>query len=299
MPVLSNARPAGSDALAFAIWTTVWQLLAALPLFLIERAKEGPARKPAEPPAMGRARIGLIALATGGMFGLSTYLYVLSAEKAGPVSMVIALQAYPFVAMSLEALFLGKRKSRGEIGFTLLMVGALLYLTTEGRFSLAAVSWWTVLALAIPLLWSIAHLLLKRVLDTTPVTPNQVTVSRLVISGAFLLLLQALLGESGRLSQAWSEPGFQRAAIILGVAYYLELIFWFHAMRHIDVSVASSVTVPAPVVTMLLTASILGEAIATYQVVAMLVVAASLYGLLMAGRNPRPAAIPKRARAGD
>lgn len=298
MPVLSNARPAGSDALAFAIWATAWQLLAALPLFLVERARRGPIGESATAPAMGRVRIALIALATGAMFGLSTYLYVLSAEKAGPVSMVIALQAYPFVAMSLEALFLGKRRSRAEIGFTLLMVTALLYLTTEGRFSLSAVSWWTVLALTIPLLWSIAHLLLKRVLDTTRVTPNQVTVSRLVISGAFLLLLQALLGESGRLSEAWSEPGFQRAAIILGVAYYLELIFWFHAMRHIDVSVASSITVPAPVVTMLLAAIVLGQAIAAYQVVAMLVVAASLYGLLMAGRLRRPAALPKPAPAG-
>ena len=69
-------------------------------------------------------------------------------------------------------------------------------------------------------------------------------------------------------------------------------------MRHIDVSVASSITVPAPVVTMLLAAIVLGQAIAAYQVVAMLVVAASLYGLLMAGRLRRPAALPKPAPAG-
>ena len=284
MPVLSNARPPGSDALSFAIWTTVWQLLAALPLFLVERGRANAPERPARPPAMGRVRLGLVALATGAMFGLSTYLYVLCAMKAGPVSMVIALQAYPFIAMGLEAAFLGKRRSRAEVGCTLLMVAALAYLATGGRFSLGALSWWTLLALAIPLLWSMAHLLLKRVLETTPITPNQVTVSRLVISGACLLLLQAVLGEGGQLAAAWSEPGFQRAAIILGGAYYLELLFWFHAMRHIDVSVASAVTVPAPAVTMLLSALFLGAGIETYQVAAMLLIAASLLGLLLAGR---------------
>ena len=40
----------------------------------------------------------MITLLTGAMFGLSTYMFVVAAEKAGPVSMVIALQAYPLFA---------------------------------------------------------------------------------------------------------------------------------------------------------------------------------------------------------
>ena len=37
------------------------------------------------------------------MFGLATYMYVVAAEKAGPVSMAIVLQAYPFMTMLAEA----------------------------------------------------------------------------------------------------------------------------------------------------------------------------------------------------
>lgn len=36
MPILANARPAGSDGLVFAFLLTLWQLVAALPLFLRE-----------------------------------------------------------------------------------------------------------------------------------------------------------------------------------------------------------------------------------------------------------------------
>ena len=68
----------------------------------------------------------------------------------------------------------------------------------------------------------------------------------------------------------------------MGFVYYLELIVWFHAVRHIDVSVASSVTVPAPVVTMIFAIMFLGETVHHYQLVAMGVIIAAMYGLLYA-----------------
>lgn len=285
LPILSNARPAGSDSLSFAVWLTFWQLAAALPLFLTElaRGKHDPAAGGPRRPL--RTRTATIAVATGAMFGLSTYMYVAAAERAGPVSMVIALQACPLFAMTLEALFLGRRKSARELIFIAIMLAALVYLTTRGTFRVSGISWWSVFALGIPLLWSVAHILLKHVLDTTPTTPSQVTVTRLAISGACLLLLDAALGRSGALSAALMVPGFQRAALLMGAAYYLELIFWFHAIRHVDVSLASSVTAPAPAVTMLIAVIVLGKGLEPYQVIAMGVITIGLYGLLLAGRR--------------
>ncbi|MGD1876960.1 MAG: DMT family transporter [Kiloniellaceae bacterium] len=287
MPILSNARPAGLDGLTFAIWLTVWQLLCALPLYLIERRGKRGQSVAADVLPAATGRTAAIAVATGAMFGLSTYMYVVAAEKAGPVSMVIALQAYPLFASLWEALFLGKRKSAAEVGCILLMIAALVYLATGGTFRIADISWWSVFALGIPLLWSVAHILLKGLLDTTPITPNQVTVSRLVISGACLLLLHAAFGEAGALLAGLTNLDFQKAAFVMGLAYYLELILWFHAIRHIEVSVASSVTVPAPAVTMLIAIVFLGEGVQSYQVLAMAVVVLSLYGMLYAGLRRR------------
>ena len=138
------------------------------------------------------------------------------------------------------------------------------------------------------LLWSVAHILLREVLVTTSVTPNQVTISRLVVSGVCLVLIHAAFGQPGALAAGLTDFAFQRAAFVMGVAYYLELILWFHAMRHIDVSVGSSVTVPAPAVTMLISIVVLGEAVQTYQIVAMCVIALGMYGLLLAGRRAAP-----------
>ena len=38
MPILASVRPAGASSLIFTVWMTLWQLVAAVPLFLRERA---------------------------------------------------------------------------------------------------------------------------------------------------------------------------------------------------------------------------------------------------------------------
>ena len=227
----------------------------------------------------------MIALATGAMFALATWVYVVTAEKAGAVTMIIALQAYPFIAMALEAVFQGKRRSPAELGWTGLMVAALLVLVTGGSLDPRLVSGWALLALAVPALWSVAHLLLKGLLERTPVTPNQVTLSRLAISGGVLLALVFALGRGPGLAVAALDTRLQLAAAVMGLAYYLELVLWFSAMRHIDVSLGSSITVPAPAVTMLVSWAVLGQPVAGYQLAAMAVITVALYGLLRAGRD--------------
>lgn len=281
LPVMAAGRPGGFDGLTFALWLTVWQLVSALPLFVVETLRGRAGFVPRVGARPGRTLA--ITLGTGAVFGVATFMYVVAAEKAGPVSAAIAIQAYPLFTATAEAIVFGKRKNAAEIGFTLLMIAALVYLVTDGTFLPGAVSWWSVFALGIPLLWTIAHLSLKVVLDTTPITPNQVTVTRLVVSGLFLAGLAVALGGGGAIVAAAGDAAFQRATFAMGAAYYVELLLWFYAIRRIDVSLASAVTVPAPAVTMLVAVLALGETVAGTQIVAMACIAAALYGLILAG----------------
>ncbi len=274
MPIIAVSRPSGSDGLVFALGLTLWQLIFAMPLTLIE------ARRGAVPGLRLSPGLAGISLLTGALFGLSTFLYVAVADGAGPVTMAITLQAYPFIAMGLEALFEGRRRSLVELGLALLMALALVGLITGGSFRREAMSPWAVAGLSVPLIWAVAHMMLRRVLQRLPVTPNQVTVSRLAISGAVLLFGTLLAGRGQALFAALTEPAFHRIAALMGLAYYLELIFWFHAMRHIEVSLGSTITVPAPALTMLIGVALLGLPVATYQIVALAVVCAALFALL-------------------
>ena len=105
-----------------------------------------------------------------------------------------------------------------------------------------------------------------------------------VVNG-YLLMLGALMLviDPGALMDAALRPDFQVFAALMGLVYYLELVVWFYAVRHIDVSLASSITTPWPAFTMVLAALVLGDRIEPYQIVTFVVVAACIYGLTWAG----------------
>ncbi|WP_342628178.1 DMT family transporter [Nguyenibacter vanlangensis] len=289
MPIISNSRPDGVGALAFAAALSVWQVVFAAPACVLEwirgdRGVFGVAIPPRE-----TGRMAAVALMTGTMFGLSTYLYVLGIEKAGATNAAIAIQAYPLFAILWETLFLKRRKTAAELGLTAVLIGTLYYLGTGGTGRAATLSVWFLASLAVPLLWSVAHVIIKEELGRTPVTPVQVTFVRVAISTLFLLaLLAATTGRSvlPALVAAVSQP----TAILMGLAYYLELIVWFHAIRHIDVSLASSITTPWPTLTLALAVPFLGERIAPYQIGALVLVVLCIYGLTWAGLRKAAAA---------
>ncbi|MCB9949190.1 MAG: DMT family transporter [Rhodospirillaceae bacterium] len=301
MPIIANSRPAGFGALSFAFCLSAWQLLCSLPLLLREARGGGRGIFGAGLAADLRRRTVVIILATGAIFALSTYVYVLAVEKAGAVSAAIAIQAYPLFAILLETVVLKRRKSAAEVLCVLVLVTALYFLATGGTWRIAGFSGWFVLALAIPFLWSIAHVIVKEVLDRTPITPAQVTFLRVLVSALALGIAAVAVDGPRSVARDLVNRDFQAFALVMGLVYYLELIFWFHAVRHIAVSMASAITVPAPALTMVLAIAFLGDRVAGYQAGALAVVAASIYGLILAGAKRRcgPAGPGQEARAAD
>jgi len=281
MPIISNLRPTDTGALSFAFALSVWQVVFAAPVFGIELRSGTKGIFGFDLTQRERKRMILVALFTGTLFGLSTYLYVLGVEKAGAANAAIAIQAYPLFAILWESLFLKRRKTPFELALTGVLIGALYYLGTGGTFLMSGISPWFFASLGVPLLWSIAHVIIKEELSNTPVTPAQVTFFRVSISTLFLLAVLVFAVPSG--VALGISAVFQTMSAIMGLVYFLELIVWFYAVRHIDVSLASSITTPWPALTMALSVPLLGDSVEAYQIAALLVVVACIYGLTLAG----------------
>lgn len=289
MPIISESRPADFDALGFAFWLSVWQFVFAIPLFAAETRAGGKGLFGARMTPAQKRRTLIVGLSTGAVFGLSTFLYVYGIEKAGAVSAAIAIQAYPLFAILWETVFLKRRKTRVELALTGILVVTLAYLATGGTFRVAGFSPWFLVALAVPFLWSIAHVVIKEELAHTPVTPAQITFFRVGISAVFLGLVLAV-ADPAAIAAPFGRLDFVGVSLLMGLVYYLELIVWFYAVRSIDVSLASSITTPWPALTMVLSVLFLGERVEGYQIGAFLVVAACVYGLMLAGIRKQAAA---------
>ena len=284
MPIISNSRPMEIDALSFALYLSVWQLIFSIPVLFFElKYRNQGIFNDNLSGAVKKKTISII-IVTGVMFGLSTFAYVLSMEKAGAVSAAIAIQAYPLFAILWESIFLNRKKSIGELFFTILLIAGLYYIGTGGTWRILGFSYWFLFALSVPFIWSVAHVIIKEVLDKTPITPAQVTFFRVSISAILLFIISISVNDLSYVLSLLGNPIFQIYAAIMGFVYYLELINWFYAVRHVDVSVASSITTPWPIVTMVLAILFLQETINSYQVITMIVTLISVYGLLLAGK---------------
>jgi drug/metabolite transporter (DMT)-like permease len=281
MPVIANSRPADFGALGFAFWLSVWQSVFAIPLFVWELRTGKGGIFSAQLSATEKRRALLTILFTGVLFGIATYLYVFGVEKAGAVSAAIAIQAYPVFAILLETIFLKRRKTPLELALTAILLISLYYLGTGGTWRIDGLSVWFLVALGTPLVWAVAHIIVKEELGRTPITPVQVTFSRVITSTLFLGIVVAFL-EPASFAQGIARLDFQRIALFMGLVYYLELILWFNAVQYIAVSTASSVTTPWPALTMMLSIIFLGDHVEPYQIGAFIVIAACIYGLIIA-----------------
>jgi len=287
MPIISNSRPMEIGALNFALYLSVWQLIVATPVLLIEYRYANRGILDANLSGRLKRKTVLIILATGALFGVSTFVYVLALEKAGTVSASIAIQAYPLFAILRETIFLNRKKTTAELLFTFLLIVGLYYLGTNGTWLIEGLSYWFIFALSVPLIWSVAHVIIKEVLDKTPITPAQVTFFRVLVSVIVIFTMSVTINGFSQVAQLMENNVFQMYAAAMGLVYYLELVNWFYAVKHVDVSVASSITTPWPVVTVILAIIFLHESIEIHQVVTLVIVFISVYGILLSGKKKR------------
>ncbi len=287
MPIISNSRPMEISALNFALYLSVWQLIFATPVLLIEYRYANRGILDANLSGRLKRKTVLIILATGALFGVSTFAYVLALEKAGTVSASIAIQAYPLFAILWETIFLNRKKTTAELLFTFLLIVGLYYLGTNGTWLIEGLSYWFIFALSVPLIWSVAHVIIKEVLNKTPITPAQVTFFRVLVSVIVIFIMSVTINGFSQVAQLMKNNVFQMYAAAMGLVYYLELVNWFYAVRHVDVSVASSITTPWPVVTVILAIIFLHESIEIHQVVTLVIVFISVYGILLSGKKKR------------
>ena len=280
MPIISNSRPMTLNAADYTLFLSFWQVIFAVPLFSLSIIKPENGIFDKKIPAELKKKTMLVIPVIAVIFLFSTFLYVLTFEKAGTINAAIAVQSFPVFTILLETFLLSKKKNAKELVFTGVLIVALIYLGTGGTFILENMSFWFLLALGVPFLWSVAHLTLKHFMEKSALKPEQVIFFRVGIISVLLFITLLIFEGPDVLIKEFLNPVFQFYAIAMGLVYYVELYNWFHAIKNIEVSIAGSITTPTPVVTMVLAILFLNEILLSYQLIALIIVCLSLYGIL-------------------
>lgn len=279
-PIINTSRPDDLSALQFVFLMSLMECCMSIPFFIkdMKRRNLNPltsdlirSQKTTTPKIISRlVLVGLI-------FSLATFLYIEGLTLAGGVSGSIALKTSPIYAMIVGILFLHEDFDIKQILLTLLMLAGLFYLGTEGQFQLDIFSLGFGMCLITPLFWTIGHAITKPLLVKKLVTPSQVIFIRSGVITLTIFFINIFVQGFQATLYSFTQINHLFFAFLMGGTYFLMHLSWYNSISLIDLSYASALVTPSPVITALLSFLILDDSIENYHIIGMIIMIIGLY----------------------
>ncbi len=285
-PIINGYRPDDLSSLTFAWMISLIEVIGALPFYFRARSR---ALKNKGSPQLNFDRqkklpmkVVLLRMALVGLiFSIATYLYIEGLTLASSISGSIALKTAPIYAMVIGVLFLKEKTDLIQILITLLMFIGLYYLATKGTFRLEGFSVGFVILLIVPFLWSAGHAITKPLLTSGSISIPLVIIIRVGIT--FIVLLSASWAVEGidHIFTSLLDPANLLFALAMGGTYLFMHLSWFSSLSKINLSYASSLVIPSPAITAIISVLLGTEPLLGYQITGMVVMFAGLYTLIV------------------
>ena len=121
----------------------------------------------------------------------------------------------------------------------------------------------------------LGHTLTKSMFDREEMSPTQMVFVRNVISGIILIITYLVIFPVDNLS-IFSNPVNIFFFIAMGVVYGSGLFCWYKTLSYLDVSKATIVISPTPIITSIFASFILGELFTPFHLIGTLLVIISI-----------------------
>ena len=223
-PIINNLRPEEFSSTIFVLQMSIWELICALIVLIIQKSKKkansnNAISKKSSQLCFSKKNIIFRMLIVGFLFSVATYGYVEGLKEAGSISGSIALKISPIYAIIIGFLFLGEKLKIKPILITLFMLLGIYYLGTNGTFYIDQFSTGFAILLVVPFLWTIAHALTKPLLETKILVPNQVIFIRTGIISLSFLIINLIIYDWNELLLSFINPNFLLFSFLMGFTY--------------------------------------------------------------------------------
>jgi drug/metabolite transporter (DMT)-like permease len=280
-PIIANSRSSSLDAYISAAMTCLVETFIFLPLMLIEFRKiKGDNREFNNNKHYilngWKNNLWLLVI-LGILFGINQILFFVGYEMAGSINGSLTQKTTIFFSMILGYLILKEKITKIQIIFSFVLFLGLTIGITQ-FFSLVELSVSILIGVGILLmisfLWMIGHTLTKPLFDKKEVTPIQMVFIRNLLSGIILILTYFIFFPIDY--NIWTNPDNISFFLIMGANYGTGLVCWYKALSYLDVSKASTIIAPTPILTAIFATVILGEIFTVYHMIGMILVIVSI-----------------------
>ncbi|MFX0057212.1 MAG: DMT family transporter [Candidatus Hodarchaeota archaeon] len=268
-PIVANARPEVLDAFIFAAMTCIVEAIIFAPLILIEikfhksKNKKDNIIAQTESSVLRNWRKNLkILIFIGFIFGLNQLLFFIGYRLAGAINGSLTQKTTVFFGIIFGYLILKEKVTKLQIVFSMILFLGLFIAITQFSFDLNNLNFDIILGvlvlLIITCLWMFGHTITKPIFNRKEVSPTQMVFIRNFLSGIMLFSTYFIFYPIENLV-LFFDPINQFYFITMGAVYATGLFCWYKTLSYLDVSKATIIFSPTPIVTAIFSLIILGE----------------------------------------
>jgi len=265
-PIIANSAKS-IDSHVFAAMTCLIEATIFLPLMILEmRMNKRKERR--NPDVMSNNSIltslkknfWLIAF-IGIIFSINQLLFFVGYRLAGAINGSLTQKTSVFFGLLFGFLLLKEKISKIQIVFSIVLFLGLLIAITQGSLNFLTFNTeiliGVLIVLLITALWMLGHTLNKPLFSRNDLTPTKMVFIRNMLSGVILIVTYFTFSPVDL--SVFFNPYNQFFFIIMGTVYGLGLFCWYKTLSYLDVSNATIVLSPTPIVTAIFATFILGE----------------------------------------
>ncbi len=281
-PIIANSRPSEIDAFFFAMMTVIYEAIIFFPLFLIERnrlkrSKRTESNKHEENQTLlnGWKKHKKLLIYLGINFAIAQILFYVSFQLAGAINASLAQKTTIIFGLFFGFLINHEKISVTQIVFSIILLFGLVLAVTQGSFNLLEFNIGVLVMIATTCLWMIAHSFTKPILGNNELSSIQVVFIRNLLNGIVLISTYFIFFPIENITLL-NSPINHTFFILMGITYSFDLFCWYKALAYIDVSTASIIIAPSPIITAIFAMIILGETFTIFHLIGTIIIILSI-----------------------
>ncbi len=272
------------DSHAFAAMTCLIEAMLFLPLMLFElklnnKKESGNTDLKTNSSFLASCKKNIwLLIFLGIIFSINQLLFFVGYRLAGAINGSLTQKTSVFFGLLYGFLLLKERVSKLQIIFSIVLFFGLVIAITQGSFSVLILNIdvliGVLLVLLITALWMFGHTMTKSLFSRNDFTPTQMVFIRNTLSGV-ILIGTFFIFSSTNLS-VFYNPLNWFFFILMGTVYGLGLFCWYKALSYLDVSNATIVFSPTPIVTAIFATFLLGTIFTIFHLIGSAIVILSI-----------------------
>ncbi|MGQ4873056.1 MAG: DMT family transporter [Promethearchaeia archaeon] len=281
-PIVANARPSEIDSYIYAAMTVLVEALIFFPVMLFERNKiksdfqKGLLNSDEKQSLLfGYKNNILLLIFVGAVFGFGQILFFLGYKLAGAINGSLAQKATVFFSLFFSWLILKEKITKRQIFFSILLFFGLILAVTKGSFDLLRLNQGVLILLILTSLWMLAHTLTKPLFNKKEAIASQIVFIRNFLGAIILFSTYFLFFPLSNISILLNSE-YVLWGIAMGSVYGIGLFFWYKTLQYLEVSKASILVSPTPIITAIYAMLFLGEQFTIFHLLGSIIIIFSI-----------------------